>query len=49
MSLGLLPGPGLGRILFRLKEAWLDGAITNLEEENNLVKLLVAEEDKSEQ
>ena len=49
MELGLLPGPGLGRILFRLKEAWLDGAITNLEEENNLVKLLVAEEDKSEQ
>jgi len=49
MELGVLPGPGLGRILFRLKEAWLDGAITNVEEENNLVKLLVAEEEQSEQ
>jgi len=48
LELGLLPGPGLGRILLRLKEEWLDGTISNAEEENTLVKLLVAEEEKRE-
>jgi tRNA nucleotidyltransferase (CCA-adding enzyme) len=48
LELGLLPGPGLGRILLRLKEEWLDGTISNAEEENTLVQLLVAEEEKRE-
>jgi len=46
LELGLFPGPGLGRILFRLKVAWLDGDISSKEEENKLVEVLVAEEKK---
>tara|TARA_B100001245_G_C22632216_1_gene311356 strand:- start:130 stop:468 length:339 start_codon:yes stop_codon:yes gene_type:complete len=46
LELGLFPGPGLGRILLRLKVAWLDGDISSKEEENELVEVLVAEEKK---
>ena len=43
LELGLMPGPDLGRILLRLKVAWLDGEISSTEEEKLLVKALVAE------
>ena len=43
LELGLMPGPDLGRILLRLKMAWLDGEISSKEEERVLVEALVAE------
>ncbi|HEC21710.1 MAG TPA: CBS domain-containing protein [Chloroflexi bacterium] len=41
---GLRPGPHFGRILDRLRAAWLDGEVTTPEEEEALLKQLLAEE-----
>jgi tRNA nucleotidyltransferase (CCA-adding enzyme) len=43
-ALGLKPGPRLGRILTRLREAWLDGEVEDAEGEGVLVEKLIAEE-----
>ncbi len=42
-ELGLKPGPHFGRILRRLRDAWLDGEITSEEEERHLLGQLVKE------
>ena len=38
LKVGLKPGPEIGRILRRLREAWLDGEISSPEEEWALIK-----------
>lgn len=43
-ELGLRPSPAFGRILRRLRDAWLDGEITTPEEERALLETLVKEE-----
>ena len=40
---GLKPGPHFGRILERLRAAWLDGEVKSAEEERALVQQLIAE------
>ncbi len=42
-ELGLKPGPHFGRILRRLRDAWLDGEIHTVEEERALLARLVEE------
>ncbi len=42
--LGLKPGPAFGRILRRLRDAWLDGEVRTPEEEQRLLEALVAQE-----
>jgi len=45
-ALGVPPGPVYGRLLKRLRDAWLDGEITNPEEERMLAARLIAEEQR---
>jgi tRNA nucleotidyltransferase (CCA-adding enzyme) len=40
-DMGLPPGPRYSAILKRLREAWVDGEITNAAEEKNLLKTLI--------
>jgi tRNA nucleotidyltransferase (CCA-adding enzyme) len=40
---GLQPGPCFGKILARLRVAWLDGAVTDREGENVLLAQLIEE------
>ena len=40
-DMGLAPGPRYSIILKRLREAWLDGEITNAAEEKNLLQALI--------
>ena len=47
-ELGLRPSPAFGRILRRLRDAWLDGEITTQEEERSLLEKLVQEEQKGQ-
>ncbi len=42
--MGLKPGPLFGKLLTRLREAWLDGEITNRTEERAYLERLIAEE-----
>lgn len=42
-SLGLVPGPGFGTVLDRLRDARLDGKVTNLAEERALAQQLIRE------
>jgi tRNA nucleotidyltransferase (CCA-adding enzyme) len=42
-AMGLRPSPAYGRILKTLRDAWLDGKITSVEEEQTLLKQLIAE------
>ncbi|MDX1601110.1 MAG: CBS domain-containing protein, partial [Anaerolineales bacterium] len=43
-EMGLSPGPIYGRILVRLRDAWLDGEVTSKAEETSLLEDLVEEE-----
>jgi tRNA nucleotidyltransferase (CCA-adding enzyme) len=40
-SMGVKPGPRFGEILWRLREAWLDGVVSTEEEENFLLDRLL--------
>ncbi len=40
---GVPPGPRYGQVLGRLRDAWLDGEVTTPDEENRLLKTLLAE------
>jgi tRNA nucleotidyltransferase (CCA-adding enzyme) len=40
-DMGLPPGPRYSTILKRLREAWLDGEITNAAQEKNLLHMLI--------
>jgi tRNA nucleotidyltransferase (CCA-adding enzyme) len=42
---GLKPGPVYGRILGRLREAWLDGAVTSADDEQALLQHLILQLD----
>jgi tRNA nucleotidyltransferase (CCA-adding enzyme) len=42
-ALGLAPGPAYREILSRLRAAWIDGEINNIEEERKLLERLVYE------
>jgi len=44
LDMGLPPGPLFGKLLTRLREAWLDGEITNHTEERAYLERLIAEE-----
>jgi tRNA nucleotidyltransferase (CCA-adding enzyme) len=44
LALGLPRGPLFGKLLTRLREAWLDGEITNQTEERAYLERLIAEE-----
>jgi tRNA nucleotidyltransferase (CCA-adding enzyme) len=46
-EMGLQPGPRFGAILKRLHEAWLDGEVSNPEEEARLLTQLVAEDNEN--
>ena len=41
---GLRPGPAIGRILMQLRVAWYEGSISSAEEEQALMRELVARE-----
>ena len=43
LARGLRPGPSLGRLLERLRDAWLDGEVTSPEEEEALLERLLEE------
>jgi tRNA nucleotidyltransferase (CCA-adding enzyme) len=43
-ALGLPPGPVYKRILKRLRDEWLDGNVSTLQEEKQLLKKLTREE-----
>ncbi len=43
-AMGLKPGPLFGRILRRLRAAWLDGEVKSFEEERALAERLIAQE-----
>jgi tRNA nucleotidyltransferase (CCA-adding enzyme) len=44
-TIGLRPGPRFGSILSTLRDARLDGEVTNLEEEERLVEQLLTQPD----
>jgi tRNA nucleotidyltransferase (CCA-adding enzyme) len=44
-QLGLPPGPAYGRILDRLRDAWLNGELSNPAEEEQMMAALVAAEE----
>ncbi|MCX7939123.1 MAG: CCA tRNA nucleotidyltransferase [Thermoflexales bacterium] len=43
-ALGLPPGPRYGKLLQRLRDAWLDGEVRSAEEEEALLRRLLAEQ-----
>jgi tRNA nucleotidyltransferase (CCA-adding enzyme) len=43
-AMGLPPGPAYRKILAALRAAWLDGEVKSLEEENEILRKLLAEE-----
>ena len=45
-EIGLPPGPGYKHILKELRKAWLDGLVTNQEQERKVLKKLLMENEK---
>jgi tRNA nucleotidyltransferase (CCA-adding enzyme) len=47
-EMGLRPSPAYGRILSALRDAWVDGEVQSVEEEQSLLRKLVSEIDQGE-
>lgn len=45
LALGVSPGPQFGRVLARLRDAWLDGEILDTTGERNMLRALLAAQD----
>ena len=46
LDMGATPGPVIGKILSQLQDAWLDGQVSNTDEERALARVLVARSDE---